>query len=78
MFVLLEATMLVLPDPARADKSYRLTLTNVSKAGSIELQPGDYNLVLDTRHPGDQGNPARRDDDETGIPLSLELRSSFD
>jgi hypothetical protein len=32
---------------ASADQSYRITLSNASKIGSIELQPGDYKLVVD-------------------------------
>ena len=47
MFVLLSVALFVLIGPARADKSYPLTMTNAAKAGSIHLQPGDYTLVLD-------------------------------
>jgi hypothetical protein len=46
-FVLLSAALLVLIAPARADKSYRVTMFSAAKAGAIQLQPGDYNLVLD-------------------------------
>ena len=33
--------------PARADKSYQFTVSNAAKLGSVQLQPGDYSLVLD-------------------------------
>jgi hypothetical protein len=32
---------------ASADQSYRITLSNASKIGNIELQPGEYKLVVD-------------------------------
>ena len=47
VILFVSALLLVLIGPARADKSYRVTVSNVSKAGSVELQPGDYHLVLD-------------------------------
>jgi hypothetical protein len=47
VFVLLAVAFFVLIGPARADKSYDVTMTNAATAGSIQLQPGDYHLVLD-------------------------------
>ena len=47
IFALLTAAFLVLPEPARADKSYRVSVPNTSRAGSVELPPGEYTLVLD-------------------------------
>jgi hypothetical protein len=32
---------------ASADQTYRITLTDASKIGTTELQPGDYKLVVD-------------------------------
>ncbi len=45
--LLLPAALFVLVAPAMADKSYDVTMTNAATAGSIQLQPGDYHLVLD-------------------------------
>jgi len=47
VFVLLSALLFVLVGEVRADKSYRVKLTGAAKAGSVQLQPGDYHLVLD-------------------------------
>jgi hypothetical protein len=32
---------------ARADRSYEISLTSVSKIGSVEFKPGEYRLVVD-------------------------------
>jgi hypothetical protein len=34
-------------ESARADRSYEINLSSISKIGDIELQPGQYKLVLD-------------------------------
>lgn len=47
VFALLSAALFVLIAPARADKRYQVTMTNAAMVGSIQLQPGDYHLVLD-------------------------------
>jgi hypothetical protein len=46
-FVLFSAVLFVLVGTAMADKSYPVKVTDAAKAGSIQLQPGDYELVLD-------------------------------
>jgi copper(I)-binding protein len=47
VFVLLSAVLFFVVGEARADKSYQLKVTSAAKAGSVQLQPGDYHLVLD-------------------------------
>lgn len=47
VFVLLSTVLFVLVGEARADKSYQVKVTTAAKAGSVQLQPGDYHLVLD-------------------------------
>jgi hypothetical protein len=47
MFILLSAALFVLIGEARADKSYQFTLSDAAKAGSVQLKPGDYHLILD-------------------------------
>ena len=47
MFILLSAALFVLLGQARADKTYAFTLSDAAKAGSVQLKPGDYHLVLD-------------------------------
>jgi hypothetical protein len=32
---------------ARADRSYEISLTSVSKIGNVEFKPGEYRLVVD-------------------------------
>jgi hypothetical protein len=48
MFLLLPAVLFVLVGEARADKSYQVRVTTAAKAGSVQLRPGEYHLVLDT------------------------------
>jgi hypothetical protein len=36
---------------ADSPKSYRISLSTVSKIGTVELQPGDYKLLVDTHNP---------------------------
>ena len=45
--VLLPAALFFLSEPAKADKHYEVSIHNQAKAGTIQLQPGDYILVLD-------------------------------
>jgi hypothetical protein len=33
--------------PALADKSYQFTVSSAAKLGSLQLQPGEYSLVVD-------------------------------
>ena len=47
LFVLLSIALFVSIEPAMADKSYRVTMTSAAKVGSVQLQPGEYTLVLD-------------------------------
>jgi hypothetical protein len=47
IFLLLPAALFVLTAPAMADKSYHVTMTQAVTAASVQLRPGDYNLVLD-------------------------------
>ena len=47
VFVLFSAVLFILVGTAMADKRYPIKVTNAAKAGSIELQPGDYHIVLD-------------------------------
>jgi hypothetical protein len=47
VFLLLPAVLFVLVGEARADKSYEVKVTTAAKAGSVQLRPGDYDLVLD-------------------------------
>ncbi|MCL5744237.1 MAG: hypothetical protein M1541_09985, partial [Acidobacteria bacterium] len=34
-------------EPAMADKSYQVTMASAAKVGSMQLQPGEYRVVLD-------------------------------
>jgi hypothetical protein len=45
--ILLSAALFVLIGQALADKIYQFTITDTAKAGSVQLKPGDYHLVLD-------------------------------
>lgn len=47
LFFLLSMTLFISIEPALADRSYPVTLTNAAKVGSVELKPGEYRLVLD-------------------------------
>lgn len=47
VFLLLPAVLFVLVGDAMADKSYQVKVTSAAKAGSVQLQPGVYDLVLD-------------------------------
>ena len=47
MFLILPAVLFVLVVQARADKSYQVKVTAAAKAGSVELRPGNYHLVVD-------------------------------
>jgi hypothetical protein len=39
--------LFLLAVPAFADKSYQFTVSSAAKLGSVQLQPGEYSLVLD-------------------------------
>jgi hypothetical protein len=47
LFVLLSTALFISIEPAMADKSYRVTMSGPAKIGSVQLQPGEYILVLD-------------------------------
>jgi hypothetical protein len=47
VFLLLPAVFFVLVGQARADKSYQVRVTTMANAGLVQLQPGNYDLVLD-------------------------------
>ena len=47
VFLLLPAVLFVLVGEAMADKSYQVKVSTAAKAGSVQLRPGDYQLVLD-------------------------------
>lgn len=44
--VLLSAAFLFMSEPARADSSYRVTMREKTKVGSIQLKPGEYSLAV--------------------------------
>ncbi len=50
-------------------KSYRLTLSTVSKIGGQELQPGEYKLLVDTQNP-----KVRFTEVKTGNEIELEAK----
>ena len=41
------AVLFILVGEAMADKSYQVKVSTAAKAGSVQLRPGDYQLVLD-------------------------------
>jgi hypothetical protein len=47
MSVLLAAGLFCLIEPAKADKRYEITIADLTKAGSTELQRGSYTFVVD-------------------------------
>jgi hypothetical protein len=47
LFVLLSIALFVTIEPVRADKNYQVVISRVAKIGSVQLQPGEYKLVLD-------------------------------
>ena len=47
LFLLLPALLFVLVGEARADKSYQVKVGTSAKAGTVQLLPGEYQLVLD-------------------------------
>jgi hypothetical protein len=47
LFVLLTTALFISVEPAMADKSYHVTMASAAKVGSMQLQPGEYKVVLD-------------------------------
>ncbi|MGD0870073.1 MAG: hypothetical protein ABSB88_11020 [Bryobacteraceae bacterium] len=47
VIVCLSVALFFLVGPAQADKRYQIVIGTLAKAGSIELRPGEYTIILD-------------------------------
>ena len=47
VIVCLSVALFFLIGTARADKRYQIMISAVTKAGAVELQPGEYTIIVD-------------------------------